>query len=330
MSYYGGKRDGVDLSQFNQLGKELTPYGTFRDKVESNPELIGFDRYSYGSKTAYPSREGSSVTGSLHGGGGNETLRDLGLEYQRAAEKGKQYRRDNSWVESIIPTIEGRSNVIPKIKKAVEKINQDKISRASQIRNVDDQIGIQENRIEEIKNTKINIPEKSAPTSWAPFGIYNNEYQYAALRKEINMEAARAEIRELQNQKKNYEEDIMQAENLNKLLKEYEKEKKFEFLNDYESRSGGGISMGGPDAPALTPTGSMRYRSSPSSSGFKAVSFDVPQQPFEAKPILSSRQERRYEDNIMKQMKRQEIPFRNDFGLATRQEKRFNAKRFFG
>lgn len=329
MSYYGGKRDGVDLSQFNQLGKELTPYGTFRNKVESESELIGFDRYSYGSKTTYPSREGSSVTGSLHSGGGNETLRDYGLRQEAATRRG-QYRRDDSWVESIIPTIQGRSNIIPKIKQSQEKISERASKRQAESETLKPKIESAKQKITEAKAIQISVPRMTYASWGPPQGFYNNEYDYAEREKSIKIAEAEADLRELENLNKNYEEDIKQAQNLNKLLKEYEKEKKFEFLNDYESRSGGVMSIGGPDAPALTPTGSMRYRSPPTSSGFKAVTFDVPQKPFEAKPILSSGRERQYEDRIMREMKRQEIPFRNDFGLATRQEKRFNAKRFFG
>ena len=441
MSYYGGKRDGVDLSEFNKLTRELTPYGTYREPVESNPELIGYNRYSYGTKQDYAKSEADSGR-FLHTGGGNETLRDLGLALERA-QQGKNPQRDYGWFDSLIPNISGRANIIPKIKQAQSNVSQ-KIQERNRLIQKDEFISSQKEKIKSIKenlskaekereargeqyitgyrtemvpvtraqivseaggklpthqaryqdpnaviftreakypiyatkykdedtqivnqinqelqssqsvldeyrkinpniidqkeeamlaveaakNTGIKAPRFTPRQTWGPAqGFYNNEYDYEMAQKNINIATAESQLADLEKQEKNFKADIDDAQNLNKLLKEYEKEKRFEFLNDYESRSGGVMSMGGPDAPALTPTGSMRYKSRSDSSGFKAITFEAPQ-PFEAKPM--PRQTKQYEDRIMREMKVQQIPFKNDFGLATRKEKRFNAKRFFG
>lgn len=220
----------------------------------------------------------------LHGGGGNEALRDYGIALQSARER-SQYSRDNTWLESIIPTIEGRSNIIQKIIQAKEGVSGKIGQRMQEKDSLKSQMMEAEKGVETAEAIRITAPEKTYGYSWAPYGLYNNEYQYQQANRTVVIEGAKARVRELENLGKNYEQDIEEAQNLLRLLGQYEKEKKFEFLNQYEARSSSGfIDAGGTSVPAITPTGSLRYKQR-SNKPETGIGFQVPQMPFEQKPL---------------------------------------------
>jgi hypothetical protein len=287
MSYYFGQREpSFDYSILNP-DEEITIYGTRRKKAkESEKKGTQFqpDTTIYGTKRFGEKQEerpdvseevwrAQVQSGSLHSGGGNETLRDLGLRYEAAARRG-QYERDNTWVESIIPEISGRSNIVPKIKAAQQSISKKINERQENLIQTKSSIDAAEQAIENAKNIRITVPEKTYGYSWAPYGLYNNEYQYQTLEKSIKIAEAEASKREAENLAKNYEQDIQQAQNLQNLLTAYEREKKFQFLNEYESRTIPYFSEGGLNIPAMTPTGTLKVRM-PRSSG-KTFGFEAP------------------------------------------------------
>jgi len=349
------------------------------------------------------------MTGALHGGGGNEALRDYGIKLQAAEDRG-QYQRDTAWLESIIPTIEGRSNIIPKIKQAKEAIaqktaerqsliepNQEIRTRSSELEELKNQLSAAEaqkqskaqkviagyttekkpiylkdigyipvhqarypdpNRIvgyNEVKNPNydfvydendkkrvdelsktimekqqelesikqadksiiddiedaekelqkaqsipITAPEKTYGYSWAPYGLYNNEYQYQQSAKSVAIAEAKARLRELQNFKTNYEEDVREAKKLQRLLDQYEKEKKFEFLNDYESRTDNYVDVGGLFTPAMTPTGMLRYKQR-YERGLD-LKIDPVQVPFEDKPLWTPPRQHFVKETVVDRM----------------------------
>lgn len=317
----------------NSVGMDTNPYSKYSQSFQISDE----DRTIYGTKRYGESQEerpapsdevirSQIMGGSLHTGGGNEALRDYGIAFEEARNRGR-YARDTQWLESIIPSIEGRSNIIPKIRRAREQVAE-RVSSERQIKlsDIEKKIILAETKVNTIKEKPITVPEKTYGHSWAPLGLYNNEYQYAQSEKTVGIAKAEAELRELENLKKNYEEDIDQAKNLDNLLKAYEKGEKYKFLGDYESRTASKpFTDGGPIVPAMTPSGTLKV-SMPREGG-KAVSFNT-SKPFEDRPMRMPKMPR-YKDRIMEQFNKKEIPIGMN-PLKMTGDMRINTKKIFG
>ena len=223
------------------------------------------------------------------------------LNKQRSA-----YSRNNSWLESIIPTIDTRENAIPRIQQSKSSITQKIGERKQSIENLNPQIEIAQKKAEEARNIKITIDE------FRPQGysgnvrgrLYNNEYDYAVRSKDLAISTANAEVSYLSNQKTNYEKDIEEASKIITILDNFEKQKKYEFLNDYESRSAPVFFEGGPIIPAMTPTGMLNYKK-PRHSKSKALSFKPYQTPFEPIPLWKSPRKLQRGGNVTDEFTRQ-------------------------
>ena len=199
------------------------------------------------------------------------------LNKQRSA-----YSRNNSWLESIIPTIDTRENAIPRIQQSKSSITQKIGERKQSIENLNPQIEIAQKKAEEARNIKITIDE------FRPQGysgnvrgrLYNNEYDYAVRSKDLAISTANAEVSYLSNQKTNYEKDIE------------------------ESRSAPVFFEGGPIIPAMTPTGMLNYKK-PRHSKSKALSFKPYQTPFEPIPLWKSPRKLQRGGNVTDEFTRQ-------------------------